>query len=564
MENIMISADNKLRIDAKKHKIKFLENHTKILHPKVHNDKALIAKLKTKDMLLLETGVLLTPDVSNTRVLINMKNLCEEVCNKVTIVAATRDDIEALQTKNNEADSSRKNNVAVSDAKMSGKIESYLTFGANMNASDLHLEIRETETRFKLRILGKIVQFYDKTMTHSDGEALSSVIMKVNANVGFNLKEMSSGSFHIVLKGKVNRMRVNYQPVVGGGDLVLRYLSSESDGKISTLDKLGFTPLHQNILTSAMRANRGLILVTGITGSGKTTTLASLLDMIPSDEKTYTIEDPVEKLNPNLSQINIKSDEKATSSSNEEKFKEALKNLLRQDLDNGMIGEIRDKETADQVIDMTLTGHKALGTLHTAGAILALTRLNDMGVSWARLSENGLLKVIVFQKLAPLLCKECKVPIEKITNDHPYVKDPKLTQIKWMFDQGMHKKFKEWKDKGIEHKVFVRNPKGCKQCMNGETSRTVLAEVIKFNRPILEYVREGNMNSLHEYLKTLGWEDIRDHALDLVRAGKIDPYESDKLVDGFFSEDEDEEFSYEKLREDLAEMPPITKIKQVG
>ena len=220
--------------------------------------------------------------------------------------------------------------------------------------------------------------------------------------------------------------------------------------------------------------NQGLILVTGPTGSGKTTTLYSMLEHINSEEKKIiTIEDPVEYKLKGVIQVNINPDINLD-------YPTVLKNILRQDPDILMIGEIRDKESLDIAIRAALTGHLVIATLHTNDTIETISRLLDLGAKSYLISTT--LKLIISQRLVRSLCENCKV-LDKDLNEYL--------------------------------------PKGCKKCnLSGFSDRKVIEEVLEIDDTVKNYIRDkSNLSKISEYAKTKGFKTLKQNGSDLVKKG---------------------------------------------
>ena len=238
---------------------------------------------------------------------------------------------------------------------------------------------------------------------------------------------------------------------------------------------------HQTILKSLLKRPNGIILTTGPTGSGKTSTLYAALNYIHSDDiKIITVEDPVEYQLDDISQIQIKASIDYT-------FANALRSILRQDPDVIMIGEIRDSETAKIAIQSSLTGHLVLSTLHTNSAIGAVARLLDMGVEYFLLKSSVV--GLMAQRLARKLCKDCK---ESIEISEGIIREYNVEHLK----------------KSIEKPYNPCKPKGCKSCnFTGYKGRMPIMEIVKFDERL---IKELDKDKDFRDIRSLGYRTLQD------------------------------------------------------
>ncbi len=263
-------------------------------------------------------------------------------------------------------------------------------------ASDIHLEIHESRAEVRFRIDGALVKNADL-----DNKIANLVVsrIKVISNMDISEKRIpQDGRTHVKIAGKTVDVRVSVLPTFYGERVVMRMLMQSED--IPHMDGLGFDDVLIKKLTDLLEHSHGIILVTGPTGSGKSTTLHAFLQEVANpDINVITVEDPVEYKADNINQIQTNAKAGLT-------FASGLRSILRQDPDVVMIGEIRDKETAQIAIQAALTGHLVFSTLHTNNATAAITRLIDMGIEQF-LIGSSLLGVLA-QRLARKLCVECK------------------------------------------------------------------------------------------------------------------------------------------------------------
>ena len=267
-------------------------------------------------------------------------------------------------------------------------------------ASDIHIEPYEKEVEVRYRIDG--VLYPVLTPPKSIQEALASRV-KIMAGLDIAEKRLpQDGKIRLLVAGKDVYVRVSVIPTSYGERIVLRILDRKSD--IITLDMLGLTSYQVTVLEGLLTRSSGIILVTGPTGSGKTTTLYSAINSINSTARNIiTVEDPVEYQLKGIGQVHVNPKIGLT-------FAHGLRSILRQDPDVIMVGEIRDRETAEIAIQASLTGHLVLSTLHTNDTASAITRLVDMGIEPFLVASS--LSGVLAQRLVRVLCPECKKQYE--------------------------------------------------------------------------------------------------------------------------------------------------------
>jgi len=271
-------------------------------------------------------------------------------------------------------------------------VESLLSHAAAQNASDIHIEPAEQEVVVRYRIDGIL---HDAMTLPKSAAAPITARIKVLASLKLDEKRLpQDGRFKIDIHGEKVSLRVSILPVFYGEKVVMRLLRESAGG--FTLDALGFHGRSLELLHSAVKQKTGMLLTTGPTGSGKTTTLYTLLDMLNTPEVNIsTIEDPIEYQMPRVNQTQVKPDIGFT-------FASGLRSFVRQDPDIIMVGEIRDKETIMLAINAALTGHLVLSTLHTNSAAGAMPRMLDMGAEPFLLVST--MNVVIGQRLVRKLC----------------------------------------------------------------------------------------------------------------------------------------------------------------
>jgi type IV pilus assembly protein PilB len=367
-------------------------------------------------------------------------------------------------------------------------------------ASDIHFEPDEKALRVRFRIDGFLYE--SLTLPKPIHPALTSRI-KILAEMDIAETRLpQDGNFNVKLEKRGFEIRVSTFPTIYGENVVLRILDQTSS--LFKLEDLGFSEEVLNHFKQLVRKSSGIILVTGPTGSGKTTTLYALLNMINSKEKNIiTIEDPVEYRLALIRQTQI--NPKAGIN-----FATGLRSILRQDPDIIMIGEIRDLETSEIAMQAALTGHLVLSTLHTNDAPEAISRLVDIGVEPYLISSSVI--GVLAQRLVRIICPDCKVS---------YQVDPKV-----MNDLG------EEVTKSKEPLTFYRG-KGCKNCkQSGYWGRSGIYELLLVNEDIKKLISERASTQLIRDVakKTAGLVPLRVDGLKKVLKGITTLDEVDRVA----------------------------------
>ena len=285
-----------------------------------------------------------------------------------------------------------------SEAPIIRLVQDLIVRAVGMQASDIHIEPREDSVRVRFRIDGMLHTI--ETLPPAVRAAIGSRI-KIMARLNIAERRLpQDGRLKVNVRGREIDLRVSTMPTLWGESIVLRILDRSSVDL--DFEKLGFAGKSYSNLSQLLKQPNGIILVTGPTGSGKTTTLYTALSTLNSAErKIFTVEDPIEYQMPGINQIQVQPKIGLT-------FAHALRSILRQDPDIIMVGEIRDLETAQIAIQASLTGHLVLSTVHTNSAAATVTRLLDMGVEKYLLASC--LKGVLAQRLVRRLCPTCATP----------------------------------------------------------------------------------------------------------------------------------------------------------
>lgn len=350
-------------------------------------------------------------------------------------------------------------------------------------SSDIHVEMHEFKGEVRYRVDGVLVKHIEL-----DKNIMNLVIsrIKVISNLDISEKRVpQDGRTQIKISGKTLDIRVSVLPTFYGERVVMRILMQSED--IPHLNDLGFSHELTKQLEGVLLNSYGMVLVTGPTGSGKSTTLHALLQQIVSPEKNIiTVEDPVEYKSDEINQIQVNSKVGLT-------FASGLRSILRQDPDIIMLGEIRDSETASISVQAALTGHLLFSTLHTNRATAAVTRLIDMGVEKFLISSS--LLAVLAQRLVRKLCQHCKE--EDIIAEH-YAEQ---------FD--------------IANNTVIYKACGCKECnFTGYAGRVAIGEFFVVDDDIREYLRgEVDDNTLLELAQKKGMITLSQQLKKMLKNG---------------------------------------------
>ncbi|WP_024856013.1 GspE/PulE family protein [Ruminococcus albus] len=351
-------------------------------------------------------------------------------------------------------------------------------------ATDIHIEPFKDHTKIRVRINSDLVPL----MEDLDSRLHVSLVTRFKILSGMNIAEKripQDGRMSQVIDGTTVDLRVSNLPMVYGEKVVLRILAGDSS--VRRIQDLGMTDYNYKRFVSCLKVPQGVVLVTGPTGSGKSTTLyAALGEIAKPNLNVITVEDPVEKKIANINQCQI--NEKAGMT-----FAAALRSILRQDPDIIMIGEMRDTETAEIGIRAAITGHLVLSTLHTNDAASTVTRLVDMGVD-AYMVATSLIGVVA-QRLAKVVCPNCREGYMSTDEDNELM--------------------------GITESVPVYKPVGCSKCTRGYIGRTAIHEILLATPKMKEIIAAGaKSEQIQELAKEEGCRLLRDNVSELVQQGR--------------------------------------------
>jgi type IV pilus assembly protein PilB len=408
------------------------------------------------------------------------------------------EDLDKLNITGGDENANEDINSEIDDAPIVRFVNKILLDSIKKGASDIHLEPYEKNFRIRFRSDGILHE-----VASPPTSAANRIISRIKVMARMDIAERrvpQDGRIKMSLsKHRAIDFRVNTCPTLFGEKVVLRILDPTS-AQIG-IEKLGFEPEQEKLFLEAIHKPYGLVLVTGPTGSGKTVTLYTGLNILNSIERNIsTAEDPVEITVEGINQVNMNPKAGLT-------FASALRAFLRQDPDIIMVGEIRDLETAEIAVKAAQTGHLVLSTLHTNDAPQTLNRLMQMGIPPFNIVSA--VNLIMAQRLARRLCEHCKKPA-----DYP---------AKALISAG----FKEEELDNLQ----LFSPVGCEHCTNGYKGRVGIYQVMTLSEKMRSLILEGgNAMQLAEQAKSEGINDLRASGLNKVRMGITTLEEIDRVT----------------------------------
>ena len=416
--------------------------------------------------------------------------------------------------------------------------ERWIALAVPTGATDLHIEVRRNTAVVRIRIDGRVEALPDgQGGRYSRKEAVDAIAAGYNSTrKGNNVSQYNADQFvdcmiDLDLPGTAGQLR--YQNVKGrlGPKTVVRILRTGDENRIR-FDAAGYAPSHQRLLRLAGRAGKGIVLLAGVTSSGKSTSLKSFIETLPglAQKAIYTVEDPIEYEIAGAHQIEVLRDI-ASDEETRRRYAEVMRALMRSDPDGVMLGEIRDKLTALFALQIAETGHLAMGTVHAHLISNIIPRLtNDqIGVSRQALTGPNILNLLVYQALVPRLCRCCALPTSMAMRADPDVREIEdvlrrrfglpTSRLKWM------------------------RPEGCAACQGrGTHGKTIVAEMLQPDRTWLRHVRNNDDDAALQHFRSAGdrrfdspdmtGKTVFEHALYKALQGEIDVRNCEEF-DGF-------------------------------
>jgi MSHA biogenesis protein MshE len=376
----------------------------------------------------------------------------------------------------------------LTDAPVVKLLQSMFEDAIQVNASDIHIEPDEKELRIRFRIDGVL-----RVQTTADRRIAAALVSRVKLMAGLDISEKrlpQDGRTNVRVRDKSVDVRLSTMPVQFGESVVLRLLNPF--GGVISLDQIGMAKPLLERFRKLIRQPNGMVLVTGPTGSGKTTTLyAALREVSRPEFKVLTVEDPVEYRLPGISQVQV-------NTRIELSFARVLRAMLRQDPDVILVGEMRDQETAEIGLRAAMTGHLVLSTLHTNDAVSTALRLIDMGVAPYMVAAS--LRGVISQRLVRRICESCAEPHEL----EPAMKTVVRAEIGEKVDQ-----------------IQFKRGRGCSHCnATGYLGRVGIFEYLEMDEPLIEAMHSGDPMKFATVARAQsGYQSLRRSALVLAAQG---------------------------------------------
>ena len=383
---------------------------------------------------------------------------------------------------------------------------SILDAAINREASDIHFEMRDNEGSIRFRVNGQMIE-YDR-ISARETVAIGNYLFNAEAKRGslqFNTYMPLNASAQFPVRGQTVSTRFATAPDIRGVDIFVRIW--RPDAEAWPLEDLGYTPLHRDLLREAFNRPYGVIVFSGPTGSGKSTSMSAVLETLPDSLKVVSLEEPVERELPNVTHI-------AISDITEHGGWENLRaGLNRWDSNINVLGEIKDRNTADSIKDLVTAGKLTVTTLHASNVLSVPMRMEDLGVDHSLLCDPNFLVLLINQRLVPELCPACRTPFADADD----------------LDEDSRQRFSRL-FAGATARIFVRGP-GCADCSNsGVVGRLLAAEMVMIDEASLDFIRNRDPLRWRRHLTAHGWRPITDHMLRYVRAGRVDPVDAERAA----------------------------------
>ena len=369
-------------------------------------------------------------------------------------------------------------------------------------ASDIHIEPQEKKLQIRFRIDGVL-----HLQTESDTKIATAVVLRLKLMSGLDISEKrlpQDGRFHVKVRNVQIDVRISTMPTQFGESVVMRLLN-QATGMVG-LENIGMPADMLENLREVIHRPSGMVLVTGPTGSGKTTTLyAALSELNTTERKIITVEDPVEYRLPGINQVQVNEKIELT-------FARVLRSGLRQDPDVILVGEMRDQETVETGLRAAMTGHMVFSTLHTNDAVTTPIRLLNMGAPRYMVALS--LQLVIAQRLVRVICESCATDYKLLPHEHEWLR----------YELG---------DKVDQHRYL--HGKGCSHCNGtGYMGRTGVYEILEMTNPVVE---AANQEDVQHFVRAareqMGGNTLRRHAAQLVAAGKTTVEEAMRISHQF-------------------------------
>lgn len=415
-----------------------------------------------------------------------------------------------------------------SASELDKKFTEILIQSVRAGASDIHFEIYSDRADIKFRIHGliyKIGELDSRTVNRLINYVYNVAAAEGSKDTQYNPEEMQDALLDRVIEMDGQRrhfkLRLQTAPCYPNSiTIVMRVLPVDSQLKASLLT-LGYSDDQVAMLKRAQLRPTGATIIAGTTGSGKSTTLATLLTEIyghtRGSKKILTTEDPPEYAIPGANQINL-SAKKSVESQDENLFVKSIKVAMRCDPDIIMVGEVRDQKSSNLLSSAVLSGHQVFTTVHASSALAIYNRLLNLGFEDHVLVSPDFISLFVYQTLVPINCSDCAIPYsEFIKLEHDAFTNATLDRLEKLSQQP------EYQDKNILNNIMFHNNQGCKHCRKGIVGRTVVAEMLEPTIDILAAFKATEYERAEELWKKNGGRTVLQHAIDRMQTVSLDP-----------------------------------------
>ncbi|QFT13396.1 GspE/PulE family protein [Vibrio sp. THAF190c] len=447
---------------------------------------------------------------------------------------------------------------ALSDSDAKLRLQRVLEQAIANGASDVHIRLSNKHGTSELsqRKDGEFIDLMPNQTLKYGEELCRYAATAIGGQQAFSMETQVDATFEIMLdvsevdsKGskvtlsKTTKWRLSQIKIDDGSKVTIRALQIGAE-KILTLKQLGLSKGHIDAFVKIVNSAQGALLMSGPTGSGKTTTINAGLSTIKSTKVVHSLEDPVEFLRQGKNNFSTAVNEDFTDKKTKKKtksFQHYGKVLLRHDTNCLYFGEVRDKEAAAIFMRLATTGQVMVGTIHCNSAISIITTIAEqLGVPVSQLAAPGIIKGLAHQRLVRTLCPDCKIPHEK-ANEY-FDRDSSLEQAYEDVE-----KMRLQQDVDVSGVYYRNSHSNCTTCKgSGEKGRTALFELILVDAKAREFIRELKLNEWLEHLKEQGFPSLRDHAQSKLTSGVLDYRSIIEEVDGLV--EEKVEHSYQQMR----------------
>ncbi len=521
-----------------------------------------LLRTKTQDQILISSdGVIITCTCDprhlalSKKIVAKVKGIPADKVKLVPVVPLVFGQISKAQlSKKNELPEELDSEITERSDSQS-TLDSIIDHAVRQGASDVHIFVYSNYAVVRFRIDGLLRTIKDyasqsDTWDVKEVRAVCSTAINSEAakNNGvkdhFNDKEPLNAQFPIETSRGRRSIRYSQTPHLYGVKVVMRVLAAgaESTTEKPSLESHGYLREQALLIEDITSTSSGLALISGPTGSGKTTTLGTIVKSVPDDLAVYTYEDPVENPLPNAIQVPVDDKDPDGRCS----WTSLSKNSLRLDPDVIMYGEIRSKLVAAEIVHAATTGHFVLGTVHTNSAIGCTTRLVDLGISHKRLAEPGFLKLFVFQRLIRKNCGECSMAIGKVRPRVGSQDARKISRIRSHFAEG------------IDSIRFAKTENNsCESCGgSGFDGRLLVAEAVVIDKVARGFIANEDLQGWETHLLSRGWKNIMAHAEIHVLNGEACPIVVEKMLSENFggTEGDDNGFDYDGYRKEINQL----------